>query len=272
MRPYVRPSVGVLALALSLGCADAESRAGSSAPVVDASTAPPDDAQLRRLTQREFVVSLTHVLGIQIDADLDPDLWLGGMARVGATKVSTSRVGVERYALAIQGAIDGLAADPGRWEVFVGCDPSSASCRDAFVRDTGQRAWRRPLSLEEREKYQALFETCAAQTGDTSVGYRCVTSALLQSPNFLYRVELPNGGFYKGYAMASRLSFLLHGAPPDAALLQAAAEGRLDTADGVREVAREMLAAPAAEAGIRAFVDEWFRLDRLDDRLCDRRL
>ncbi len=264
---HVRLGVGALTLALSLGCADPEEPPGSSAPVVDTTTAPTDDAQLRRLTQREFVTSMAHVLGVRVEADLDPDLWLGGMARVGATKVSTSRVGIERYALAIESAMGGLTSDSARWEAFVGCAPSTAECRDAFVRDTGQRAWRRPLSLTEREKYQALFDTCAAEAGDPSVGYRCVTSALLQSPNFLYRVELPNGGFYKGYAMASRLSYLLHGAPPDSALLTHAAQGRLDTADGVREVAREMLAAPAAEAGVRAFVDEWFQLDRLDDRL-----
>ena len=99
-------------------------------------------------SQQEFVTSLAHVLGTQHDVDLDPDLWLGGMARVGATQVSTSRVGVERYALAINEALDAIFADPTRTQALLGCDLSASGCLDSYIAQTGQRAWRRPLSLQ----------------------------------------------------------------------------------------------------------------------------
>ena len=57
---------------------------------------------------------------------------------------------------------------------------------------------------------------------------------MLQSPNFLYRVELgepapdhADGCATPGYEMASRLSFLLRNTGPDSEMLAAAANGEL---------------------------------------------
>ncbi|HZI13034.1 MAG TPA: DUF1592 domain-containing protein, partial [Myxococcus sp.] len=66
--------------------------------------------------------------------------------------------------------------------------------------------------------------------------------------------------------LASRLSFLLLGRPPDDALLDLAASGGLDTAEGVANAARGLLAASPQQArdAMRTFYTQWLSLQRLD--------
>jgi hypothetical protein len=63
--------------------------------------------------------------------------------------------------------------------------------------------------------------------------------------------------------MASRLAFLLWGSLPDETLLQQAADGMLDTKDGVRAAAERMLDAPEGREAVGAFAEEYMRLDRV---------
>ena len=57
--------------------------------------------------------------------------------------------------------------------------------------------------------------------------------------------------------------------PPDAALLDAAANGALDTAEGVAAEVKRMIESPLARRGLRAFATEWLQLDELDDLVKD---
>jgi Protein of unknown function (DUF1588)/Protein of unknown function (DUF1592)/Protein of unknown function (DUF1585) len=73
---------------------------------------------------------------------------------------------------------------------------------------------------------------------------------MLQSPNFLYRVEVgepdtehPGWLRYSAYEMASRLSFLLRNTIPDSELFAAAARGDLITRDGILQQANRLLQA-----------------------------
>src|SRR5258706_13043017 len=94
-------------------------------------------------------------------------------------------------------------------------------------------------------------------------GLATATSGVLQSPNFLYRVEpnkldSANGRLkYDGLSMATRLSFLLGGGPPSPELLAAAAAGQLDTADGVRAATAPLLADAGAVERMAAFFSEF---------------
>lgn len=271
------------ALALSLlAAACGDQPAGPVAPTPDAPDAAANDvadaedpaskptlgdAELRRLTRLELVRSLRHVLGPVTVEETEPDLYQAGFAKVGAGKVATSSSGVERYSYAIEAALDQVFADPAHKAALIGCEAAGLSgeaCVDDFIRRVGQRAWRRPLTNAQLERYRALQAECLGATSDFDLSLRCVASALLHSPWFLYRIELPRDGVFEGYDMASRLAYFLWGAPPDLALLQAAYAGELDTAEGVRSHAARMLESPRAREGLSAFVDEWYRLDRLD--------
>lgn len=267
--------IGVWSLAgllvLAVGCAEgsgdapAETEpAGEGTGDVGASETGQVDSELRRLTRAEFVRSLRYVLGPVLVEDTEPDLHTAGLARVGASTVNTAASGVDRYSYAIETSIDEAMADAAGWSQLIGCADGSAGCVDDFVRRVGQRAWRRPLSDAEVERYTQLHADCLSATGVEAEAYRCVFSGLLHSPRFLYRVELAQDGVYRGYAMASRLAYFLWSAPPDAALLDAAFAGQLDTAEGVRAQAQRMLDDPLARQGLGVFVDEWYRTDRLE--------
>ncbi len=269
MRLMPLPWLVACAAACALGCEEtpldpssdggppADARPGATPP-----TALVDDPSLmlRRLTRGELERSLTHVLGPIRLVDAEPDRHHAGFARVGARLSTLSGSGVERIAFALEDAMDQAFADPAALAGRIGCDPAQAGCVDDALAALARRAWRRPPTADERAARRAL----AARCGGGLAGLRCGVSSLLYSPHFLYRVELPTDGVFVGFDMASRLSYFLWGGPPDDALLDAAAAGELDTAEGVRRHAARMVDDPRARVGLRAFVDEWFRTDRLD--------
>lgn len=127
----------------------------------------------------------------------------------------------------------------------------------ALVEDLGGRAHRRPLTEEQITAYLAVFD--AGRRGFPGLdpfigGVRLVVEALLQSPFFLYRMELSErvavaDGVESipldGFERASRLSFALWNSIPDTQLFDAAAAGALDAA-GVEAHARRMLDDPRA--------------------------
>ncbi|MEO8213829.1 MAG: DUF1588 domain-containing protein [Myxococcales bacterium] len=127
----------------------------------------------------------------------------------------------------------------------------------------GKNAWRRELTSDEVTQWLGVAKNAATLAGTAADGLEALTAGLLQSPNFLYRVETnkldsANGRLkYDGLSMANRLSYLLTGGPPSAALLTAATSGQLDTADGVRTAAAPLLANAALIDRMTAFFSEY---------------
>jgi len=90
-----------------------------------------------------------------------------------------------------------------------------------------------------------------------------VIRALLQSPNFLFRMELgPKGAPLDPYEMAAKLALFLRGTSPDDKTLDlAAGTGKLDTADGAVALATTMLGESTAATVMRQFHGEWLHFD-----------
>jgi len=92
--------------------------------------------------------------------------------------------------------------------------------------------------------------------------------ALFSSPSFLYRPEIGAAGTngvmrLTGYEIASRLAFLIWNSLPDQMLLDQAASGMLNTADGIRTAATRLLTAASGRESVAAFADEYMRTDRI---------
>jgi hypothetical protein len=143
-----------------------------------------------------------------------------------------------------------------------------ASDKTAFVTAFGRKVFRRPLTPAEVTTYTADFDEGAmffASGNAFTDGVRMIIESMLQSPHFLYRMELGTDGTpLNGYEMASKLSFLLRDTTPDAALLDAAAAGELDTGAGVVAKATAMLDGPAGQTVMARFHTELFGLTRYD--------
>lgn len=148
----------------------------------------------------------------------------------------------------------------------LGCSPSPA-CRKQFVKTFGLRAFRRPLTPEEQKRYEALF----AANQEFSRGAQAVVEAMLQSPNFLFRLDETPETALKPYAAASRLAYTLWNTTPDAALLESAARGDLSTPAGFAREAKRLLKHAKAREALDDFVSQWLRFDRVIATGRDRR-
>jgi hypothetical protein len=148
------------------------------------------------------------------------------------------------------------------------CDPATAG-EDKCVRDFlpvfGKKAYRRPLDTGEVDRLFAFYTT-SKQSYDFATAVRLTVQAMLEMPSFMYRIEAAGAQPVtkpSGYEIASRLSYMIWGSMPDAALFDAAASGKLDTAAGIREQAQRMLTSPHAQEAVASFFGQWMDLDRL---------
>src|SRR5207247_5592928 len=103
-------------------------------------------------------------------------------------------------------------------------------------------------------QYSVLFDKELRRTGDGLRAAQIVVEAMLQSPNFLFRVEQRQKGAWKHYEMASRLSYFLWDTMPDDELFRSAAAGELATTDGIERVARRLLLDSRAHEALDEFV------------------
>jgi hypothetical protein len=233
----------------------------------------PGPAVLARLTRAQYGNVVADLFGVQLEATaLEADTRPYNFSVIGASGSGISVRGVDLYrrsAISIAAAL--FAEEPVRTALIpcLGTDPLERACLSEFVESLGLRAFRRPLEPDERERYVTLgLRASGAEPYD---GPRAVVAALLQSPYFLYRVELgepapeqPGWSRYTSYEMAARLSFLMRNSLPDASLLAAAAGGSLATREGVREEALRLRAEVApTRAMVRGLFQEYLDLPLL---------
>jgi hypothetical protein len=165
-----------------------------------------------------------------------------------------------------------LLADAARRNALVGCTPTSAgdqTCLESFIRKFGRRAFRRPLGDDEVAGYLGL-SSFAVEANDFYTGVDLVLRAFLQDPSFLYRVEVGTPvagvpGLYRlgAFEIASRLSYFLLGSTPSDQLLDMAAAGQLDSADGRRTAATALLGDPRGQDRVRSFHAFWLGYHQL---------
>ncbi|MCX4240923.1 DUF1592 domain-containing protein [Paraliomyxa miuraensis] len=232
----------------------------------------PAPAVLPRLTADQYRNSLQSVLApglpaVALEPDTNPYLFFN----IGATTTTLSELGTQLYEEAADELTHAIFGDPNARLALVGCEPLAPGdqCVQGFLEDFGRRAYRRPLTSEELLRWQQI--TVQLANPDAWEGLRLAVAGMLQSPHFLYRVELgepdpedPARLRFTSHEMASRLSFLLWNTTPDDELLDAAATDVLLTEQGLREHAERMLADPRASAAIQEFFAQFFDLGRLD--------
>lgn len=224
----------------------------------------PPEPVLRALLGAQYKASIRDVLGANAAAKAspppDPNA-INGFHSIGASQLSIDANSVEKYEASARAVAAAAAADQKSIDALAGCKPnkSNSKCLDQFVEQAGYRLFRRPINQVEKARYLKV-----AQDGSHYQKAESVLAAMLQSPYFLYQVEI-GGKAQKGedkrpltgYELATRLSFFLLGTTPSEALLAAAKDGELDTPEGIRSVANEMLEDPAARRALNEF---WYEM------------
>jgi hypothetical protein len=222
---------------------------------------------LLRLANYEFVNSLHDILGFTTDVPLEPDAPSTGDFRVGgpAGDNTISTYHTAAIAIATQ-ALKTLATVETCYGTAMSTTTAAqTTCAGTIASDLGPKFYRRPLDPAQLTGLTGVYSTIAAKYGFQN-GVQAMLEALIQSPYFLYHLELeeeampPGKTPVTGYSMASRLSYLLWGSIPDATLLAEAAAGRLTTPDQITAQATRMVADPRAMAGMRSFYEQWLRV------------
>lgn len=186
-----------------------------------------------------------------------------------ALALNASPALLEQYSAAASRIAELAAAEPQR---LMPCMArADMACAKQFVAQFGRRAFRRTLSPDEQARYEGLFAGFVPELG-YAAAFELTLDAFLQSPQFLYRLELATELQAKdappaldGFAMASRLSYFLWQSMPDDELLDAAEADALRTPDQVAAQARRMLEAPQAKDAFVDFHRQWLGFDRVLD-------
>ncbi len=232
----------------------------------------PAPAVLPRLTADQYRNSLESILGPSLPAvALEPDTNPYLFFNIGASTTTLSELGTQQYEEAADAITQQIFGDAERRLALVGCEPEAPgdACVEGFLEDFGRRAYRRPLLPDELSRWTQVSVDLALP--DAWEGLRLAVAGMLQSPHFLYRVELgepdpedPSTLRYTSFEMASRLSFLLWNTSPDNELLDAAASGEFLDEQTLLAHAERMLDDPRANAAVQEFFAQYFDLGRLD--------
>ncbi len=264
-----RTAVTVLVASTSTACVgilgDANDGEGDKTLVL-----PP--AALPRLTSEQYRNTLVELFGSAapkgpLEDDTKPYLFYN----IGASTTTLSELGVQLYEESADALSHYVFADQARRAAFVGCAPASPgdACVESFLKRFGRRVLRRPLTQEELTRWLNVSKTLADT--DAWEGLRLAVAGLLQSPSFLYRLDLGTADEASasrrpltGYEIASRLSFLFWNQAPDEALLDAAERGELDTPEGITQEAERLLDDPRARRAVRTFFRQYLDIGRLE--------
>lgn len=251
------------------------------APVVcEEDTVVLGSTPMRRLTNAEYANTVRDLFGAALpDLPEQPDDAVAeGNFENQARALGPSDVRVARWEQAAMRLGRHAVTDPATRSHVLPCEPTApaeeADCGEAFIRHFGRLVMRRPLGDDEVARYHGFFETQRAAI-DFDAAVELTVAALLQSPSFLYRLELPGEAEgdalveLGGYEVASRLSYFLWESMPDDVLLAAAEAGELSSADALEAQARRMLADARARATVGSFHRQWLHLDRVrgEDKL-----
>jgi len=248
-------------------------------------TEQPSHAKVdQHLTIRMPVTAGPHSIGVTFPKK--PSVVLESMREPYQTHFNSyrhPRIQPAIYSVSIIGPYDakGPGDTPTRRRLFIS-NPATPADEDRAAKrilaSLVRRAYRRPVTDADIQGPFALYRKARAD-GDFDAGIEMALSAVLVSPQFLFRVEtdppgVPHGTPYRitDLELASRLSFFLWSSVPDEPLLKAAETGVLHQPAVLERQVRRMLADTRSRALVENFAEQWLHLRNLDSMTPDMRL
>ncbi|MEE2756161.1 MAG: DUF1592 domain-containing protein [Myxococcota bacterium] len=230
---------------------------------------------IRRLTRAQFERSVKTLLGddIVVPTVAEPDVARGGLRAVGASALTYTARGVESVETVAYAVADQALSNDSKRQVVVGCElggDQAPNCAEDAIGRWATRAWRRPVTAQEQSALMSVYTGALETLGNPVEALKFPMAAILQSPHFLFRVEVAHGvsgdeeKSLPAHELAARLSYFLWNTPPDELLLAAVSDGRLETRRGLFDQAKRMLADARARDGIRSLFDDHLKLYELD--------
>jgi hypothetical protein len=237
----------------------------------------PAEVPLRRLTRTEYDNTVRDLLGDDsrlAEANFVPDGLILGFPTPGPVTIGVAEDLQAAAETLASRAVEDLPA-------LMPCDPQQIGqeeCARLFIETFGFQVYRQPLESDQIARLMAVY-TASSDAGDPFEDrIRQVITGFLQSPFFLYRLEIgspnPLEGTVdvvplSGWEVASRLSYLMWASMPDDELLNAAADGALQTPEQIEAQARRMLNDPRAREAVTRFFIQWLEVEGIRDVIKD---
>ncbi len=140
---------------------------------------------------------------------------------------------------------------------------------EAFLKTFLRRAYRREVTSSEINRLLVLVKRGSDNGGSFEDGLRLAVTAVLVSPNFLFRWELDGAPDnpksirqLNEYELASRLAFFLWRSMPDDRLLDFAKKGLLR--ENIESEIKRMIRDSRSYGMVRDFTGQWLGLRNLD--------
>ena len=229
----------------------------------------PGRVVLHRLSRTEYNNTVRDLFGVASNpADQFPSEGSGGGGfDNNADTLFIPPILMERYLEAAHSVLE--AADSDRLQIArPGPDLSERQAARRILEYYAYRAFRRPVSEVEIDRYLELYDHTASQDQPFEKRVKTVLAALLVSPHFLFRVELdqPTDEPYRinDYELASRLSYFLWSSMPDPQLFRLAEENKLHQPEILREQVLRMLEDEKSRTLAEKFAAQWLGIDKLD--------
>jgi hypothetical protein len=235
---------------------------GQPSQIETASVAP----RIRRLTNAEYRATVSSALGLNLDSiEFVPESRQAGYTRNAAAIVDPILARqLEQEATAIAKALPESSFYKG-----VNCTVASPgeACAREFLARLLPKLYRRPVPEAEVQSLIEIVYRSAEPARGFQRALALSVSAALQSASFLYHTELGVEGSsttqatLTSFELASSLSYLLTGGPPDNELWSAAeTNSLLDPAVRVLH-ARRLLSSVAADRQLERLIKEWVAID-----------
>ena len=125
-----------------------------------------------------------------------------------------------------------------------------------------RRAYRRPLNQSDQQRIRSLYERRIKEKATARQAALDALKMILCSPSFLYLSEITaeNESRLNAFDLASRLSYALWAAPPDAELFAVAESGQLTDTEALKTQIKRLLADERSENFVNGFLDSWLNL------------
>jgi PAS domain-containing protein/mono/diheme cytochrome c family protein len=236
-------------------------------PDLDALPRDPGRPFLHRLSRVEYNNTMRDLLGVDTRPadEFPPDGGGGGGFDNNSATLFIPPVLMEKYL----GAAAKVLAEA-KPERVITAQPGDALAKNDAARrclaDFATRAFRRPAEPAEIEALLPLFAQAEARGASFDDAIRFALRAVLVSPHFLFRLELPRASEphpLNDHELASRLSYFLWSSMPDDELFRLAREGKLHEPATLEEQTRRMLLDPKARAFAENFAGQWLRVHEL---------
>lgn len=146
--------------------------------------------------------------------------------------------------------------------------PDLNAAARAIIANFGGRAFRRPLAVNEIERFMFIYAQAGKKGGNFEQSVQTALTAILVSPHFLFRGEIqPEPDNPQSvhpvteWSLASRLSYFLWSTMPDDALFADASRGTLRK--NLDAQVRRMVADKKSDELVENFAGQWLQIRNL---------